>query len=171
MSAIDLTKIKVDVLTDNEDCSNFYCGNESIDEFIHDEARDYQNKWLGVSYIFHYDDVIVGFVTLSMADLKAEKLNATERLLFPTENIPALQISQLAVCEESAGKGIGTFLCEWCLAKALKLSKTVGCRFLILNAKQKAIGFYQKNGFALVPKQTRRQPVMYLDIIKVAHAV
>lgn len=162
---IDFTKVIPKVLTKDDNCKCFLCGKKTIDDFIHGEAVEYQNERLGVSYIFLCDDKIIGFVTLSMADLKKEKLDTSDRLKYGKENYPALQISQLAVCQELGDHDIGTFLCDFSLAVAYKLSESVGCRFLVLNSKKDVVGFYEKYGFKLLPNQeTRRQPVMFLNI-------
>ena len=169
MSGIDFTKVVPIILTKNDDCTAFTCGKRPIDDFIHNEAIDFQNERLGTSYLFHYGKKIIGFVTLSMADLKKDKLESKDRLTIGKENYPALQISQLAVCTDLWHNDIGTFLCDFCLAKAYKLSKEVGCRFLVLNSKRDVIGFYENYGFKLLPRQEeRREPVMFLNIFSKA---
>lgn len=165
MSAIDHQKISRKILTKDDDFTHFVCGKKPIDDFIHNEALDFQNERLGVSYVFRYDNEIVGFVTLSMADLKKERLQREDRLQIGKAYYPALQISQLAVCKEKVDNDIGTFLCDFSLAVAYNLSEEVGCRFLVLNSKRDVIGFYEKYGFKLLPNQEdRREPVMFLNI-------
>lgn len=172
MPAVDSSKINVKILSEGDNLKGFVCGRKEIDEFIHDEAWDFQNERLGVSYIFRYDSEIVGFVTLSMADLKKERMKSEDRLLIGKENYPALQVSQLAVCEKRFKNRIGTFLCDFCLAKAYEFSEKVGCRFLVLNAKRDVIDFYEKYGFKLLPKQEKRiEPVMFLNIFSKNQAV
>ncbi|NWF97254.1 MAG: GNAT family N-acetyltransferase [Candidatus Thorarchaeota archaeon] len=145
--------------------SGFYCKNEDINDFIHHEAKDFQNERLGVSYLFRYDGELVGFVTLSMADLRKERMGSEDRLQVGKENYPALQIGQLAVCDGFEGRGIGTFLCDFSLGKAYEFSEKVGCRFLVLNAKREVMPFYEKYGFKSLPKQEKRiEPVMFLNI-------
>jgi predicted N-acetyltransferase YhbS len=163
--AIDFEKMKVHILIDEDDLSSFECTNKEINDFIHNEAKQFQNERLGVSYIFSYQGNPVGFVTLSMADLRKKKMSSEDRLVIGKENYPALQISQLAVCEKLERNKIGTELCHFSLGKAYEFSEKVGCRFLVLNAKRDVIGFYEKYGFKLLPKQEdRREPVMFLNI-------
>jgi predicted N-acetyltransferase YhbS len=165
MSTIDFKKIKPEILKKEDDFTKFTCGKQPIDDFIHNEALDFQNERLGASYVFRHNGEIIGFVTLSMADLKKEKLKGNDRLQIGKENYPALQISQLAVCKNHENNKIGTFLCDFSLAIAYQLSEKVGCRFLVLNAKKDVIGFYEKYGFKLLPNQEKRQePIMFLNI-------
>lgn len=162
---MDFDKVTPKILEESDDVSGFCCGEEEIDDFIQKEALDFQNKRLGVTYLFHYNGELIGFVTLSMADLRRKKMEAEDRLEIGRENYPALQISQLAVFERLQLKGVGTYLCDFCLDRAIKFSERVGCRFLVLNAIRKAIPFYEKYGFKLLKRQEkRREPVMFLNI-------
>jgi GNAT superfamily N-acetyltransferase len=147
--------------------TGFSCGVKDIDEFIQKEALDFEKERLGVTYLFVHDKELVGFATLSMADLKREKMEAEDRPELKIENYPALLIGQLAVCEKLQGQDVGTFICDFCFDRALRLSKRVGCRFMVVNAVESALGFYEKYGFVLLPKQeAREQKIMFLDISK-----
>lgn len=164
-NTINLKRASFKILTKDYETKEFCCSVTDIDEFIHNEALDFQNERLGVTYLLLTKNRLIGFVTLSMADLRKEKMEEEERLRIGKENYPALQISQLAVEEKLKKQGIGTYLCDFCLAKAYEFSEKVGCRFLVLNAKREAIEFYEKYGFKLIPKQEkRREPIMYLNI-------
>lgn len=85
------------ILDQYDEVSSFSCGVKGIDEFIQKEALDFQKERLGVTYIFMHAKELVGFATLSMADLKREKMEAKDRLNSKIENYPALLIGQLAV--------------------------------------------------------------------------
>jgi GNAT superfamily N-acetyltransferase len=154
-------------LDQNDDASSFTCGIKDIDEFIQKEALDFQKERLGVTYLFMHGKELVGFATLSMADLKRDKLDVKDRLKSKIENYPALLIGQLAVYDELQHQDVGTFICDFCYDRALRFSKIVGCRFVFVNAIESALGFYLKYGFVLLPKQEgREQKVMFLDISK-----
>ncbi len=164
-TVIDHNRITPKLLEESDNVSQFSCGVTEIDTFIHEEALSFQNERLGVSYLFFYQDNLIGFVTLSMADLKKERMNREDRLPIGRENYPALQIGQLAVCSDLQGKDVGTYICDFCLNMAIELSERVGCRFLVLNAKRRVIGFYRKYGFRLLAGQEqRREPIMFLNI-------
>lgn len=162
---IDFEKLVFKILEEGDDVNRFCCGVKEIDDFIHKEAKDFRNERLGITYLFYYKSELIGFVTLSMADLKREKMEVGDRPLIGRENYPALLIGQLAVCKELQSSGIGTYICDFCLDKAMKFSQKVGCRFLVVNSIQKAIRFYEKYGFKMLPKQEgRKEPVMFLNI-------
>lgn len=153
------------ILNERDGVIEFCCGNNGIDDFIHKEALIFQNERLGVTYVFRHEKKIIAFVTLSMANLRKEKLENEDKLEYGREHYPALQISQLAVCNEYQKSKIGTFLCDFCFDRALKFSERIGCRFLILNARQEVIGFYEKYGFKLLPDQDKRnEKMLFLNI-------
>ena len=163
--SIDSAKLNIRILEESDDVSGFCCGEKEIDDFIHKEALDFQNERLGVTYLCYHKSELVGFVTLSMADLRKEKMATEDRVPIGRENYPALQISQLAVCDKMQKQGIGAYLCDFCLDRALTFSERIGCRFLVLNAIRKAIPFYEKYGFKLLKEQeNRREPIMFLNI-------
>ena len=56
------------------------------DEFIQKEALDFQKERLGTTYIFMHAKELIGFATLSMADLKREKMEAKDRRNSKIEN-------------------------------------------------------------------------------------
>ncbi len=144
----------------------FCCGEKGIDEFIRKEAWEFQKERLGVTYLFKREGELVGFVTLSMADLKRAKMDVGDRLAIGIENYPALLIGQLAVCKQMQSQDVGTFLCDFCLDRALRFSERIGCRFIVVNAIESAIGFYRRYGFILLPSQKeRKQKIMFLNIL------
>ena len=163
---VDIKKSVRKILDKTDNVANFLCGNKDIDDFIRNESLDYQNERLGTTYLFKYDNELFGFVTLSMADLRKGKMESEDRLSIGKEQYPALLIGQLAVCKNHQGEDLGIYLCDFCFDRALKFSEKIGCRFLILNAQEAVIGFYEKYGFKLIPKQkNRREKLMFLNII------
>lgn len=162
----DIRGITPKILDVNDRTAGFCCSEKGIDEFIHNEALKFQKERLGVTYLFQHEGESVGFLTLSMADLKRARMNVEDRLAIGIENYPALLIGQLAVCKKFQARDVGTYLCDFCLDRALKFSERVGCRFIVVNAIESAIGFYQKYGFVLMPDQKdRKQKIMFLNIL------
>lgn len=162
---IDLDKLEPKSLVETIDVYGFCCTKDELNEFIHNEALDFQEELLGITHLWYYEGQLVGFVTLSTADIRKEMMDFEDRPRIGKDHYPALQIGQLAVDEKFEGNGIGGFICRWVMGKALDLSKSVGCRFIILNAKRDVISFYKKNGFKMLKRQDkRREPIMFLDI-------
>ena len=155
------------ILGKNDDTSRFSCGNKDIDEFIQKEALTFQEGCLGVTYVFKQEKELIGFATLCMGNLNKHELATKDRLPKHIGSYPALLIGQLAVCNDNQSNGIGTYMCDFCLDRAVKLTHILGCRFLVVDAIEKAVKFYQNYGFVLAPKQEKeKQKLMFLDITK-----
>lgn len=81
--------------------------------------------------------------------------------------MPAVKIARLAVDSRYRGKGIGDQLVALSIAIVTDLiAPYIGCRFIITDAKQHAIGFYQKLGFTLLNTDLQQDaPAMFIDIL------
>jgi predicted GNAT family N-acyltransferase len=155
------------ILGKSDDTSSFSCGNKDIDEFIQKEALIFQEQCLGVTYVFKRATELIGFATLCMGNLNKHEIATKDRLPKHIGSYPALLIGQLAVCNDHQSNGIGTYICDFCLDRAVKLTHILGCRFLVVDAVTKAVKFYVNYGFVLAPKQEKeKQQLMFLDITK-----
>lgn len=162
------TKLNLRNFIDGESISSsFDCGEETLNNFIHEEISLYQRERLGITYLVHLGSKLVGFVTISMADVKTEKMDFDEKLKIRLESYPALQIGQLAIDKEHQGQGIGRKIIQWCMSQALEYPEEIGCRLLVLNSLPSSVKFYTKCNFKQLKRQEkRREKVMYLVIPK-----
>jgi hypothetical protein len=105
----DIRGITPKILDANDETADFYCGEQGIDEFIRKEALEFQKERLGVTYLFKREGEMVGFVTLSMADLKRAKMDIEDRLAVGIENYPALLIGAVSGLQEIPSAGCWDF--------------------------------------------------------------
>lgn len=116
------------------------------------------------------DRRILGFISLMSAEIA---LGGTYSVKgkpradrYPSQ--PAIRIARLAVADGTRGSGIGRDLLSLSLSIAVdRVCTSVGCRFLITNAKQESVGFYGKQGFTMLDTDSNRAspaPVMWLDL-------
>jgi predicted N-acetyltransferase YhbS len=113
-----------------------------------------------------FETLFTGFVTISMADVRTQQMEINDNPSIKIENLPALQIGQLAVTTKRQGQDIGTKLVSWCMNKAIEYSKSIGCRSLVLNAIPQSVDFYKKIGFIELRQKDRKCKTMYLVIPK-----
>jgi len=164
-TSIDPKELTPSILSKKDCCDKFHCRSEGINKFILSEAGPFQEEMLGTTYLFSHNGEVVAFVTLQMAEIKRDSLSRRDRLQIGRDRYPAVQIGQLAVHVDYEGNDIGTYILDWSIGKAMKISEQIGCRFIVLNAEREAIGFYEKYGFRMLPKQdTRIFPFMFLDL-------
>jgi len=138
MSSVDFYKIWFKKLESTDDLASFNCddGDDSgCNEFIHkaDEAKQYQKERHGITYLFYYEEI------------SAKRLEEPEniRLRF----YPCLLIGRLAVDNMWRRKGIGSYLADWATGLAMELSEEIGCRYVVLEAKESKVKFYNDCGF------------------------
>ena len=156
------------ILDESDDVKGFTCGtSKDIDYFIQKEALIFQEQCLGITYVFNHKSKLIGFATLCMGHLNKQKIASKDRLPKRIGSYPSLLIGSLTVSKDHQGNDIGTFICDYCFDKAVKLSQILGCRFLVVDAIESAVDFYVKYGFILAPKQEKEeQKLMFLDITK-----
>ena len=74
----------------------FDCGNGFLNDFIKKYAYQNQNRYLvGITYVIHIDNRIIGYITLSASSIKKILINTKK----PYDDVPVLRIGRLAVGE------------------------------------------------------------------------
>ncbi|MGP8069410.1 MAG: GNAT family N-acetyltransferase [Candidatus Bathyarchaeia archaeon] len=73
-------------------------------------------------FIFPPNEKIVAFVTLQMAEIKRVSLSRKDRLQIGRDRYPAVHIGQLAVHVDYENNGVGTYVLDWSIGKAMKIS-------------------------------------------------
>lgn len=133
------------------DRSSFQCGEPALDAYLQRCAVQQSGK--GISTIFVLvDDAqprkILGFYTLSAAQIDVALLSDAERKKLPRYPVPCFRMGRLARSLESRGQGVGEVLIGLAVDRCLKAKAYVGAYALLVDAKHaKAKAFYQHYGF------------------------
>lgn len=161
-----MIELKICPLCDDDDLSSFFCADADLGDFLKNDAKSYQEKMLGRTYLCTYENKLVGFMTLCMDVIKADVMQKGDKIEdVEIKSYPALKIARLGVKKSFERRGIGTYLVDLSIGKARELSMAVGCRLIIVDSKPNAISFYKKLEFKLMEKpQKRKHPLMYLDL-------
>jgi predicted GNAT family N-acyltransferase len=160
--------MQFEVLNSNHNLSAFDCSEDDelgLNEFIHEEALDFQRENLGITYLFFHNGVIVGFATLAMSQIEIKGTKV--KLPFQTEirDFPALMIGRLATDNNFRARHVGRNISLRCVSKAQQLSHDVGCRLIVIRTNDKKYAFYKNCGFEIVPKDEKKpKKWMYLPI-------
>lgn len=157
--------------------------NQPLGVFLKRDARDFQRAKVGRTYVAclppsegDEQPRVIGFITLTCSEVDIN--NAYELADCASANryksLPAIKIARLATDYRYAGRGIGMQLISLAVALAAdSVSESVGCRFLVTDAKQGAITFYENQGFTLLDSEenkNRTAPVMFLDLNTLAES-
>ncbi len=140
--------IEVRRLSPEDDRSTFRSGNVELDRFFWRFAGQNQFRHhIGTTYVAVEGARVWGYVTVAAAELEIEGLPVSRRKGLPAYPLPALRIARLAVDETAQGRGIGAELLKEALMLARRTAEAIGCVGVIVDAKQDAIGFYDRYGF------------------------
>lgn len=146
--------------------------------FLEKHAKRFEEQDLSRTYLVRELGKTrpLGYVTLVCGEIDAEDGEDLigGAIVYPYRSYPALKIARLLVDANMRRSGLqlGTKLLDY----ALGVAKTVigpaaGCRFVVVDAKQPSIPFYEKRGFTLLDtpaNRARAAPVMFLDLHKAA---
>ena len=177
----DPSKLRFDPFRERDQVRKFDSGEPDLDDFLNtEEVEEYERENLGHTTLVFYDGELVAYYTISSDGLRAEyvdarKLSAShvKKSAQRIEAYPALKIGRFAVQRNWQSRGIGRLLIRRIAAIAVTTQPAV--RLIILNAKPKAVPFYQKAGFVLTNEVRRERGrvnrTMYLDVLSIQDAV
>ncbi len=134
---------------------NFDCGVEELNVFLSRYAL--KNDRLGIGKTFIAADAknsIVGYFTLSTAQIAFEEIPDLSVKKYPRYPLPALRISRLAINKEYQGQGLGGRLLKQAFLKILNAAEIAGICLILVDAKETAVSFYEHFGFAKLRKST-----------------
>lgn len=159
--SLSIEKIKV-----THDLSSFQSSEKELQSFLVEDALHNQEQNISVTFLWLYKEQIVSYMTL-LVDRITLKTDLQEffkqkQIYYPT--LPALRIGRLCVDDRFQRRGLGTYMLRAVYQKTKNLNEhTAGCRFLTVDAKNKAISFYQNFGFQ-ISKKAMETTNMFFDI-------
>lgn len=155
-------------LTGDVDLTGFDCGRGDLNDFLQNDALNYDQAFLGRTYIWTLDrdpKHIVCFFTVANDSLRLENLTSSSKNRIKKRiahrkhrsNYPAVLIGRLGVNKSakqlrrpeddspSIGDQLMTFVKGWFINQQNK----TGCRFIIVDAYNEpdVIRYYERNGF------------------------
>jgi GNAT superfamily N-acetyltransferase len=172
----------IEPISSQNDVKNFGMGSSvflPLKSFLQNQALDFQNSLIAQTYVVVAEsdrnkDVrkVVGYITLTCSEIDLQ--DYYDLADCPQANkyevLPAIKIARLAVDKKYRHYGIGKMLVKFVVLLCLDvIVEQVGCRFLITDAKDDAISFYERCGFTLLDTEENKQcehPVMFVDLKK-----
>lgn len=136
---------------DLHDRAGFSCGISGLDDYLRRFAVQHGRK--GVSTVHVLVDtgkpsLILGFYTLSAAQVDITELSDADRKKLPRYPIPCFRLGRLACRMDHRGQGLGTLLIGCAVERCLQARKQVAAFALIVDAKSpEAKTFYEHYGF------------------------
>ena len=133
------------------DRQGFECGVPALDEYLRRFAEQHHRR--GISSVYVLTDSaqparILGFYTLSAAEVDAERLTEAERKKLPRYPVPCFRMGRLACRSDQQGRGLGKVLLGCAVDRCLKARQQVAAYALVVDAKDAAAkAFYVHFGF------------------------
>jgi GNAT superfamily N-acetyltransferase len=133
------------------DRAGFSCGVAELDDYLQRLAAQQRRK--GVSTVFVLVDTaspaqILGYYTLSAAQVDGAELKEADRKKLPRYPVPCFRMGRLACRADRQGRGLGKLLIACALDRCLQASRQVAAFALIVDAKDAAAkAFYLHYGF------------------------
>lgn len=127
---------------------DFECTRVEQNDFLHERAWSEQAEGFSVTHLAQLHGIVVGYMTLAMDAIPlqtSEKPRSDLRLV----RFPAMKIVQLAVDARWEGRGFGQHLVASAAVIAHRLSHTIGCRYLTVDAKPEVVDWYKHREFKI----------------------
>jgi ribosomal protein S18 acetylase RimI-like enzyme len=150
---------KIEPLGKKHDRAAFFCGKDSLDQYLKNQAGQAVGKNLTAVFVLTPDGKkIAGYYTLSSYAVMLDEIpEDIAKKLTRMQEIPATLLGRLARSVEFRGQGIGEILLVDALKKAFQNSTHVASWAVIVDAKdEEAAEFYKRYGFISFPSRANR---------------
>ncbi len=133
------------------DRQGFACDVPALDEYLHRLAEQHRRR--GISSVYVLTDSaqperILGYYTLSAAEVGGERLSEAERKKLPRYPVPCFRMGRLACRLDQRGLGMGKLLLACAVDRCLQARRQVAAYALMVDAKDvEAAAFYLHFGF------------------------
>jgi ribosomal protein S18 acetylase RimI-like enzyme len=141
------------------DRAGFTCGEPSLDRYLRELALQHHDAGISTTHVLVDDATparVLGYYTLSAAQLLFTDLQEVDRRKLPRYPVPAARMGRLAVASSEQGRGHGDFLIGHAVARCLGLREQLGVRVLLVDALNDDVAkFYRAYGFRDVAESSR----------------
>ena len=168
------TDLRIERLSDRhkEIIENFQSSNKELKDFLIEDALENQEMAISTTYLWFYNpkNEFVAYITILADAIRIHGTRLGKSFLdqgVDYKTLPAIKIGRLCVDDKYIGRGIGIQTTYFVMKKLIKLNETIGCRFLVVDAKQEAVKFYKKMEFEVLKQREKGTLPMYYDMIKV----
>jgi predicted GNAT family N-acyltransferase len=135
------------------DRQGFECGVPALDEYLHRLAEQHRRRGISSVYVLTESaqpERILGYYTLSAAEVDGQRLAEAERKKLPRYPVPCFRMGRLACRKDQHGMGLGLgkILLGCAVDRCLKAREQVAAYALVVDAKDDvAKAFYVHFGF------------------------
>lgn len=173
---MDSTNFHIRAIQESDNVKRFSMGDKiylPLKTFLQKSAYQFHQFNITKTYVVVNDtNRVCAFTSLICSEIKLDKTYFLEDC--PQANgydsLPAVKIARLAVDSSCRGFGLGQSLVDFSVTLIkTDIMPSVGCRFVVVDAKYDAVSFYKKAGFRLLDTEANKiaeHPVMFVDLQK-----
>jgi predicted GNAT family N-acyltransferase len=133
------------------DRTDFDCGVAALNEYLQRYAGQHRKCGIGSTYVLvapGRPERILGYYTLSAAEVDSPRLAESERRRLPRYPVPCFRLGRLACRLDERGCGLGKRLLACAVERCLVARAHVAAYALVVDAKDDdAMAFYVHYGF------------------------
>ena len=133
------------------DREGFDCGVPALNEYLQRYAEQHRRKGISAAYVLVDSaavSIVLGYYTLSAAEVDVAQLADAERRRLPRYPVPCFRMGRLACRIDRRGSGLGKLLVGCAVDRCLKAREQVAAYALIVDAKDETARlFYEHFGF------------------------
>jgi GNAT superfamily N-acetyltransferase len=133
------------------DRQGFECGVPALDDYLRRFAEQHRRRGISSVYVLAdsaQPERILGYYTLSAAEVDGQGLTEAERKKLPRYPVPCFRMGRLACRKDQRGQGLGKLLLGCAVDRCLKARQQVAAYALLVDAKDDAAkAFYVHFGF------------------------
>jgi GNAT superfamily N-acetyltransferase len=148
------------------DHSKFDCGEPILNDYLRKQmSQDFKRKANVPLLAVNTSNEIIGFYTLSSCSVEFRRFPEKLKKKIAPYPVPVARIGRLAVDQSIQGKGLGKELLFHSIDRVEELSKKLGLRAIVVDAKNLAAEtFYKKYGFELLHTATNGRSLLFLIV-------
>ncbi|KJH69862.1 GNAT family N-acetyltransferase [Aliterella atlantica] len=140
----------IQLLDKLHDRDSFDCGNEALNQFFKQTARQHIQKGLSRTFVLvdtEQSENVLAFFSLSLCEVRTEKLPPKFAKKYPSL-ISGVKLARLAVAKSMQRQGIGSILMIEAMQRAVVVANNAGIVGLFVDAKDNAAkAYYERYGF------------------------
>lgn len=152
-------------LTKSHEVTVFDCGAPALNDYLRQYAlQNHQNR-SARTYVTARDNRVVGYYTLAAGSVSRDAVPPRVAKGLANYPVPIILLARMAVDRTEQGKGLGTALLKDALLRAVQAADLVGCRAVLVHAKdQAAQAYYRKFDFEPSPVEELHLYLLIKDI-------
>ena len=145
--ALALVPENVGPLEKAHDRKSFDCGNEELNRYLREQARQDAEKRVAAPFVLTQPNssAVLGFNTLSASIIPVDELPPDLMKRLPRYGqLPVTLLGRLAVDRSVGGQGVGEFLLVDALRRSLEVAQQIAAMAVVVDAKdERAESFYR----------------------------